>query len=633
MPRRIITAVLLATVLASAIALPDAPPAMKMVSSYEGQSPDGWLGADDADDEHSRRLGSGSGSYPGSYGSGSTASYTKKTTGTCGAAHAITSKEECDAAAVSLNHVDKTAVAISTSSWHKGCFAHQANSLYFNTHPNAAKECSTAHPCICRTGTHSGSDSGSYPVAMGSGSYGFSDQRRRTFYDRRRYAYGGSGSGGYYDRRRRRRTFYDRRRRYAYYDRRRYAYGGSGSGGYYDRRRRTFYDRRRRYSYYDRRRYAYGGSGSGGYYDRRRRTFYDRRRHYYYGTNNGSGGYAHTNYILQTSGRCAHYLTSAAACALAAASLGLPDTSVSDDGQSGVNYDPRGCYYENNSLKYNGQQTNTGSCTSYDHCLCASSAHYGSVGSGGMDSSYGGGGSNAPPSMSGGAGPATEESVKVGTRVRLVADRAAFEIAFQNVGYRSDAQSHRHFLTYVWNDAMTALLGATVTVVDRPQPGVFGLPKSAASSQQPVWFYPFAVIDSVLSGGSLPPSARRAQALVELANLFGAALLPHGGLSPELNATLEQLARAPCVAGTPKRLTCSAAGGAPANAVMASFSSIHTFDQRQLSDAQGAGHRVCFCIDQNATAAHNATNATNSTNATAASSSMKSSYGGSGSSA
>jgi hypothetical protein len=66
---------------------------------------------------------------------------------------------------------------------------------------------------------------------------------------------------------------------------------------------------------------------------------------------------------------------------------------------------------------------------------------------------------------------------------------------------------------------------------------------------------------------------------------------------------------------------------------MASFSSIHTFDQRQLADAQGAGHRVCFCIDQNATAAHNATNATNNINATAASSSMKSSYGGGGSSA
>ena len=77
-------------------------------------------------------------------------SYTKKTVGTCGAAHAIASKEECDAAAVSLNHVDKTAYEMSMSSWHKGCFAYAANELYFNTHPNAAKECSTEHPCICR---------------------------------------------------------------------------------------------------------------------------------------------------------------------------------------------------------------------------------------------------------------------------------------------------------------------------------------------------------------------------------------------------------------------------------------------------------------------------------------------------
>jgi hypothetical protein len=128
----------------------------------------------------------------------------------------------------------------------------------------------------------------------------------------------------------------------------------------------------------------------------------------------------------------------------------------------------------------------------------------------------------------------------------------------------------------------------------------------------------------------LPPSARRDQALAELANLLGTALLPHGGLSPELNATLKQLARAPCAASTLKqRLTCSAAGGAPANAVMVSFSSIHTFDQRQLADAQGAGHRVCFCIDHNATAAHNATT-TAAHNATSSGSGAPSSGGSSG---
>jgi hypothetical protein len=77
----------------------------------------------------------------------------QKTSGTCGAA-AITSKEDCDAAAASLHHKDETATEIgyywSHKYWHKGCFAHYGNRLYFNTHPNAARECSTTHPCICK---------------------------------------------------------------------------------------------------------------------------------------------------------------------------------------------------------------------------------------------------------------------------------------------------------------------------------------------------------------------------------------------------------------------------------------------------------------------------------------------------
>ena len=83
--------------------------------------------------------------------------YTKKLAGTCGV-DAITSKAECERAAASINHQDKAATTIgwhrNHAYWHKGCFIHldgrRSNNLYFNTHPNAAKECSTTHPCICK---------------------------------------------------------------------------------------------------------------------------------------------------------------------------------------------------------------------------------------------------------------------------------------------------------------------------------------------------------------------------------------------------------------------------------------------------------------------------------------------------
>jgi len=79
---------------------------------------------------------------------------------------------------------------------------------------------------------------------------------------------------------------------------------------------------------------------------------------------------------------------------------------------------------------------------------------------------------------------ASEHTVKVGARVTLITDRVAFKNAFNSV-------------SYIWDDAMTTLLGQTVTVVDRPQPGIFGLPKSDTRSNQPVWWYPFSVIACV----------------------------------------------------------------------------------------------------------------------------------------
>ena len=58
-------------------------------------------------------------------------------------------------------------------------------------------------------------------------------------------------------------------------------------------------------------------------------------------------------------------------CADAAKFLGLSDTSVSDDYQNGVSYDPPYCYFEGGSLKFN-QGNNYGSCSSSDMCLCKS---------------------------------------------------------------------------------------------------------------------------------------------------------------------------------------------------------------------------------------------------------------------
>ena len=64
------------------------------------------------------------------------------------------------------------------------------------------------------------------------------------------------------------------------------------------------------------------------------------------------------------------FITTAIECESAAIELGLYDTTVKDDGQNGVNYDPPYCYIEGRSLKFNSMGTNTGPCTTIDQCLC-----------------------------------------------------------------------------------------------------------------------------------------------------------------------------------------------------------------------------------------------------------------------
>ena len=80
---------------------------------------------------------------------------------------------------------------------------------------------------------------------------------------------------------------------------------------------------------------------------------------------------------------------------------------------------------------------------------------------------------------------ASEETVKVGARVTLLNSRAAFETAFKS------AQG-----SFSWDNAMMSLLGRTVTVVQRPETGVFGLPESKTDSGRPL-LYPLSVITCV----------------------------------------------------------------------------------------------------------------------------------------
>ena len=85
----------------------------------------------------------------------------------------------------------------------------------------------------------------------------------------------------------------------------------------------------------------------------------------YYSSDNPSG------FLLNdgSAGIC-NNIKSPVECGTVAQGLGLSDTTVEDDGQDGVSYDPPYCYFEGGSLKFNSLGTNTGSCTTSDKCLC-----------------------------------------------------------------------------------------------------------------------------------------------------------------------------------------------------------------------------------------------------------------------
>ena len=96
-------------------------------------------------------------------------------------------------------------------------------------------------------------------------------------------------------------------------------------------------------------------------------------------------GYAATQYeaalpkpkyfALRKSGRCATNMVIGgyAECNRAAKFLRLKDTISQNDNQpNGVTYDPVGCYFEGNVLKFNDGAKNKGACTTSDQCLCYS---------------------------------------------------------------------------------------------------------------------------------------------------------------------------------------------------------------------------------------------------------------------
>ena len=74
--------------------------------------------------------------------------------------------------------------------------------------------------------------------------------------------------------------------------------------------------------------------------------------------------------VIEDNAISCDFVRSASECESAANELGLADVTVIDDGQNGVSFDPPFCYFEGGSLKYNNEGTNTGSCTTNDHCVC-----------------------------------------------------------------------------------------------------------------------------------------------------------------------------------------------------------------------------------------------------------------------
>jgi len=80
----------------------------------------------------------------------------------------------------------------------------------------------------------------------------------------------------------------------------------------------------------------------------------------------------------------------------------------------------------------------------------------------------------------------SEETVQVGSVVRLYASESLMREAFDNDDY------------FIWHNSMMKILGTEQEVLDRPMEGYFGIKASIEDRVQPIWFYPFSVIEDVV---------------------------------------------------------------------------------------------------------------------------------------
>ncbi len=79
----------------------------------------------------------------------------------------------------------------------------------------------------------------------------------------------------------------------------------------------------------------------------------------------------------------------------------------------------------------------------------------------------------------------TEANVNIGTIVHLHPSEELMRSAFDTS-------------RYVWHDAMRVILNTDQEVVERPEPGIFGLVSCIKDDpRQPVWYYPFVTIQGV----------------------------------------------------------------------------------------------------------------------------------------
>ena len=72
----------------------------------------------------------------------------------------------------------------------------------------------------------------------------------------------------------------------------------------------------------------------------------------------GEGYEIDFQYFVQTSGTCNMFVTSISECKHAATLFDITkDKNVADDNQHDKKFDPKGCYYEDGSVKFNSRMT------------------------------------------------------------------------------------------------------------------------------------------------------------------------------------------------------------------------------------------------------------------------------------